>query len=272
MTAAAQKQAETHYARDLVRAFGGALIFAVPLLMTMEMWWFGFHMDRVRMAVFIAASAPLLIGLAYYAGFSHRQNLLDATLDAFAALAVGAVTASVLLVLVGALQQGDAPRQLIGQVSLQAVPAAIGALLARRQLRGGGAPEDKKPETYAGELFLMVIGALFLALNLAPTEEMVLIAWRASPWHMLALLALSLGVMHVIVYQAGFGGQEEHGRPLTAFFHFTLAGYGLVLLTGLFVLWLFGRTDGQALSEIVATCVVLGFPAGLGAAAARLLV
>ncbi len=33
------------YAVDLLRAFGGAIIFAFPLLMTMEMWSRGFTMD-----------------------------------------------------------------------------------------------------------------------------------------------------------------------------------------------------------------------------------
>ena len=38
--------------RDLwigvARAFGGAIFFSLPLLMTMEMWWLGFYMDRLR--------------------------------------------------------------------------------------------------------------------------------------------------------------------------------------------------------------------------------
>jgi uncharacterized membrane protein len=40
----------------------------------------------------------------------------------------------------------------------------------------------------------------------------------------------------------------------------------------LYVLWSFGRTDGVAVAEIVNMLVVLGFPASLGAATARLVV
>ena len=67
-------------------------------------------------------------------------------------------------------------------------------------------------------------------------------------------------------------GQEAHDRPLAAFVHYTLAGYGLVLLTSLYVLWVFGRTQGHGLAEMVDAVVVLSFPGAIGAAAARLLV
>ncbi len=33
---------------DLVQAFGGAILFSFPMLMTMEMWWLGFYMDGLR--------------------------------------------------------------------------------------------------------------------------------------------------------------------------------------------------------------------------------
>ena len=149
----------------------------------------------------------------------------------------------------------------------------MGALLAGRQLSAGEDDTgDEDQATYPGELFLMVAGALFLALNMAPTEEMILIAYRMSPFHVAALVVVSIGLMHAIVYKVGFAGQEEHDRPLSAFVHFTLAGYGLVLLTSLYVVWVFGRTEGHGLAEIVDAMVVLSFPGALGAAAARLLV
>ncbi|KQW86788.1 TIGR02587 family membrane protein [Brevundimonas sp. Root1279] len=265
---------EAAYARDLVRAFGGALLFSVPLLMTMEMWSFGFTVEPVRLAVFILTALPLLLGLALYAGFSRLQGLKPALLDAFVALAVGAITAAALLALLAVLEPGAAPRQPVGQVALQSVGGAMGALLARRQL-SAGRPEDDGDEDdarYAGELFLMVAGALFLALNIAPTEETVLIAYRMGPWRAVGLVLVSLALMHAVVYLAGFAGQEEQGHPVAAFFHYTLPGYALVLLTSLYVLWIFGRIDGMHASEIADAMVVLSFPGALGAAAARLLV
>ncbi len=272
--AAFMPRREAAYARDLGRAFGGALLFSLPLLMTMEMWAFGFTLDSGRLAVFLITALPLLLGLALYAGFSRHQGLRHAVLDTFVALAVGYLTAGLVMTLLGIIQF-DAPlRQTVGQIALQAVPGAMGALLARRQLSAAGHDNDGDEDKarYAGELFLMVAGALFLALNIAPTEETILLAYRMSPLHAAGIVVLSLILMHAIVYLAGFAGQEEQGHPVTAFFHFTLAGYGLVLLTSLYVLWIFGRIDGQHLRETVDAVVVLSLPGALGAAAARLLV
>ncbi|HYD26712.1 TIGR02587 family membrane protein [Brevundimonas sp.] len=271
--AAVQTRRETAYARDLGRAFAGALLFSLPLLMTMEMWWFGFTLHPARLAVFLLAAVPLLVGLAFFAGFSHRHHgLVHAVLDTFVALAVGYLTAALLLTVMAILEPDGPLRQSVGQVALQSVPGAMGALLARRQLSAGRGDGDEAEARYPGELFLMVAGALFLALNVAPTEEMILIAYRMTPWHAVALIAVSLAVMHAIVYRTGFAGEHEQGHPATAFLHYTLAGYGLVLLVSLYVLWVFGRTDGHGLTEIVDAAVVLSFPGALGAAAARLLV
>ena len=267
-------QCERAWLRDLGRAFGGALLFGLPLLMTMEVWEAGAAMGPVRQLAFLAFSIPLLWGLSYYAGFSDRGGVVSDGLDVAVALAVGFITAALLLFLFGVIHWGDPADEVAGRLMLQAAPAAMGALLARRQLAGGGGRDegDEDKASYPGELFLMAAGALFLALNMAPTEEMELIAYKASPLHILGLMALSLTLMHGIVYGAGFAGQEEHGKPVTAFFHFTLPGYAIALLVGLFVMWTFGRVADQGLGELVSVVLVLGFPAAIGAAAARLLV
>ncbi|WP_425985542.1 TIGR02587 family membrane protein [Brevundimonas sp. TWP1-2-1b1] len=275
MTAAApfDLRKERAYVRDLARAFAGALVFNIPLLMTMEMWEQGVTMERWRLLTFILAGLPLLYGLAYYAGFSTRRGFRNDMLDTAVALAVGFVTASVLLILFGVVQWNAPPHEAIGMVALQAVPGAMGALLARRQLsRDGGGDTDEDEASYLGELFLMAAGALFFALNIAPTEEIILIAYKATALHVLALIALSLLLLHLIVFNAGFAGQEEADHPLHAFMHFTLPGYAIALGISLFALYVFGRTDGLSVQGVAQIAIVLGFPAAIGAAAARLLV
>ena len=264
---------ERAYVADLGRAFAGALVFSIPLLMTMEMWEQGVIMNRWRLLAFILAGLPLLYGLSYYAGFSKRRGLVNDALDTAVALAVGFVTASALLILFGVVEWNAPPREALGMVALQAVPGAMGALLARRQLSGdGGGDTDEEEASYVGELFLMAAGALFFALNVAPTEEMILIAYKASPAHILALIGVSILLLHLIVFKAGFAGQEEADRPAAAFLHFTLPGYAIALGISLFALFVFGRIDGHSVAGVVQTVIVLGFPAAIGAAAARLLV
>jgi putative integral membrane protein (TIGR02587 family) len=275
-------EAQTHaapltnreYLKDLARAFGGALIFSLPLLMTMEMWWLGFYMDRLRLAVLLLITLPLLTVLADQGGFREDFGPRDLLLDTLVAFAVGYLLSALILALLGRIQWGMSLDEVIGKVALQAVPGSIGAMFASSQL---GSEHKNRPQVsrgYVGELLLMVAGALFLAFNLAPTEEMVLLAYHVPVTLILALVGFSLLSMHAFVYALEFRGQEplpENSGHLGIFLRFTVVGYALVLLTSLLILWIFGRTDGMALVQIVEMTTVLGFPAAIGAAAARLL-
>jgi putative integral membrane protein (TIGR02587 family) len=267
------------YAIGLGRAFGGAVIFAIPLLMTMEMWWLGFSMEPGRLLLFMSINVAILIGLSYFAGFEKTFSWKEDAMDAIAAFGVGVFTSAAMLALLAVITFDMTWSEIVGKVALQSVPASIGAMLGRKQLGGGQdtqAEEERKAEAgYGGELFLMLAGALFMAFNVAPTEEMILIAYQMSPWHTLALGVLSIVLLHVLVYTVGFSGQEsrpEGGTFLSTFFHFTLAGYGIALLISFYVLWTFGRTEDVAPTEIANMVVVLGFPASLGAATARLVI
>jgi putative integral membrane protein (TIGR02587 family) len=261
---------------DIGRAFAGALLFSLPLLMTMEMWWLGFYMSPLRLVLLLVVTFPLLVGLSRYGGFRPTGTLAEGIVDALVALAVAAVAAILILYLFGVLQWGMSAREIVGKIGLQMVPGSIGAMLARNQLgrqEDGPDKERKRHPSYGGELFLMAVGALFLSLNVAPTEEMVLIAYQMSFWHELGLIALSLALMHAFVYRLGFVGQEEPGEHETFWSllaRFTIAGYVIVLLMSLFALWTFERTAGLGTQEILSAAVVLAFPGAIGAAMARL--
>jgi putative integral membrane protein (TIGR02587 family) len=259
----------------LARAFGGALLFALPLLMTMEMWSLGSTMHPLRLALFLAAMFPLLGALAYYAGFEKSFGWLDFVLNACVAYAVAFCAAAIGLVLLAAIGPGMSADEIVGRLALQAVPGSIGAMLARSQLgeRADEQEEEDRRDTYPGELFLAATGALFMAFNIAPTEEVVLIAQMMTAWHAVALVAASLALMHAFVYAVEFRGQARPAAGVSAwseFLRLTVVAYALALLVCVYVLWTFGRADGLTFQELLIEVVVLGFPAAIGAAAARL--
>ena len=149
-------------------------------------------------------------------------------------------------------------------------------MLARSQLgeREEQKEEEERRDTYWGELFLATVGALFLAFNVAPTEEVVLISTMMTEWHALALIGVSLAIMHAFVYAVEFRGQTSMHPELSVwseFLRLTVVAYALALLVCLYVLWSFGRSDGLTFGELLMQTVVLGFPAAIGAAAARLI-
>ena len=264
-----------HFLVGIARAYAGAIIFALPMLMTMEMWSLGFTMHRAQLSLLLVVTLPLLVGLSHYVGFERTFELKEDLVDALVAYAVGFTASWVILTLLSIIDSTMSQDEIIGKVALQAVPAAIGALLAQSQL---GQKEDEEEQQrdigYFGILFLMGIGALFLALNLAPTEEMILIAYRMSGWHAILLAGASLLIMHGFVYAVNFSGAAEMpaGAPVwRVFLRYTVVGYVAALLISLFVLWAFGRTDGVDLHEVLTMTIVLGFPAAIGSAAARLI-
>jgi putative integral membrane protein (TIGR02587 family) len=262
---------------DLGRAFAGALIFSISLLMTMETWWLGFYMNRWRLLLFVLVNMALLIGLAYYRGFRKDFGLRSAIIDAFVGYAVGVTTGAVFLTLFGVIEWGMPADEIVGKVALQSISSSIGALLARSQLGGDSKePEEDqgKSQQYWAELFLMVIGALFVGYTVAPTEEIPLITYQMTAWHGIAAVLISLFIMHAFVYQVEFRGQESMPEDRTqwaVFLHFTVVGYLLVFLTSLYILWTFGRMDGAAWTIFLHHGVVLSVPGALGAAAARLI-
>ena len=267
----------TEFAVGLARAFGGAILFALPVFMTMEMWWLGFYMDRARLLLLALLNVPLLTALSYHSGFEDTFSLKDDLIDAFVAYAVGLLASAAILLLCSVIEFGMSWHEVVGKIVLLGIPGSMGAALAVNQL-GGKSQGDEQPgreDTYLGELFLMVAGALFLSFNVAPTEEMILIAYQMTPWHAIALVFASLGLMHAFVYAVEFSGQAtiEPGTPQwSVFLRFTVVGYALVFLVSVYMLWTFGRTDGVGFAEITNTATVLAFPGAIGAAAARLII
>jgi putative integral membrane protein (TIGR02587 family) len=276
---AGQAGPEEELLTAIARAFGGAIFFSLPLLMTLEMWHLGFYIDRVRISLFLLLMVPVLIALSHFSGIRTNTSWIDDVADAFVAYAVAFAASLVVLYLFDIIDFASMPmRETIGKVSLQAVPASFGAMLANSQLGSSGEKGQKEKERkerggYGTELFLMFTGALFLAFNVAPTEEMILIAFKMTHWHAIALIVVTLLVMHGFVYSADFQGAPSvaKGTPWWhLFLRFSVVGYAIALLTSAYVLWTFGRYEDHALSMYVMMATVLGFPAGLGAAAARL--
>lgn len=270
----APRESSSRFLVELARAFGGAILFALPLLMTMEMWSLGFYLEPWRLILQLILIVPLLIIFSYYIGFRESFSWKEDVVDAFVALFVGFVAAAACLLLFSVLEWGMSLRETVGKIVLQAVPASIGAILAAGQLGTKEGEQEKRARGYLGELVYMLVGALFFSLNLAPTDEMFLISLQFTPWHGLTLMAVSLTLIHAFVYQLEFQGQEDMPDNATfwsIFLRFTVVGYVIALGMSLYTLWAFGRTDGLPLAQILMMVTVLGFPASVGVAAARLL-
>ena len=271
---------------DLARAAAGALLFGVPLLYTMEVWWAGVRATPAQSLVVLALAFGVATVLNHTAGFRQTRDvrLIDAVADAVEVVGWSLVLAAVLLFLLHEITM-DTPRSVaLGKIAFEAVPLSIGAALAAHFLQesrdggGSGGDDDSAPadgqsrnDTLA-DLGATAIGAVFVALNIAPTNEVPMLDSAMGPPRVLALLAASLIISYAIVFVAGFSGQsgrrEQIGilqHPLTE----TIVCYLVSLVVAGGMLWAFHRTEGPwtiSLTHIV----VLGLPAAVGGAAGRI--
>lgn len=280
-----------HFLIGLGRGAAGAMIFGIPMLMTMELWHLGFYIGRSRLLLLLLVNIPLLVLLAHRIGFEQTFTWREAFRDATIAYAIAIVISAVVLFLLGNITAEMPFSEIIGKIAMQAVPASIGALLGRSQLGSHRNNEEEQEDeaerqgdhdivpnemstSYGRELFLMGVGALFLSLNVAPTEEIILISYKMTPLHALGLILLSIAIMHGFVYAVAFKGTHELSEETPwwhALFRFTLPGYMVAVLISIYVLWTFQRLDDAALTQVLMSVIVLSFPGAIGAAAARLI-
>lgn len=85
---------------------------------------------------------------------------------------------------------------------------------------------------------------------------------------------MSIIMMHAFVYAVEFRGQAyipPHIPFWSVFLRFTIVGYAIVLLVSLYILWTFNEIEEMSMVRVLMAVLVLGFPAAIGAAAARLI-
>ena len=273
-----RSEADRKFFRGAARAAGGAIIFALPLLMTLEMWEIGAYIEPWRMVALLCSMLPLLVFLSFYSGFESTRTILHDVVDAFVAIAIAALTAAATLTMFDVIGDGSSWNGALGRLGLQLVPGSIGALLAQSQL--GASDDDGKDEqravkgrhAYLGELALMATGALFLGLNVAPTDEIALLSARLSIPYVVVIVLFSVLVMHGFVFAVEFRGHHAGAAPAwSAFARFSVPGYLVAFGVSAFALWVFGRLDGMSAAEVLIHSAVLAFPSAVGAAAARLI-
>jgi putative integral membrane protein (TIGR02587 family) len=221
--------------------------------------------------------------LAYFAGFKEERSLFANVLQAVEALAIGIVASAAVLLVLNQIQIGDSLHHMLGTIAVQVLPLSIGASAANVLLSRGGDKVDEdgnssKPSEWKAALLDLartVGGALFIGFSIAPTEEVPMLAGQLSPGQELALVALSLAITYLIVFVSGFSPRQQgknqgpFQRPISE----TAASYIVSLLVALGSLLIFSQVDlTEPVTSIVAKTLVLGLPAAVGGAAARVLI
>ena len=264
------------------RGIAGGLLFSLPLLYTMEVWWAGFVAHPARLLVYMLCTFILLLAYNRYAGLRDDASFLEVVIDSIEELGLGILLATFILWLLGRINFQMPATEIMGQVIIEAMTVAIGISVGTAQLgmnsddENKGADrdkqiEDKEPD-FLQQTVIALCGAVLIAANVGPTEEIVMLAVEAAPAKLLLLALFSLFISVLILNFSGFrGSQRWVRRGGFAIFRGAIMTYAVALVSAAGICWFFGRFDGASLEIIIAQTIVLGFPASLGASAGRLL-
>jgi putative integral membrane protein (TIGR02587 family) len=255
--------------REYARGIIGGLLFSLPLLYTMEMWWTGFRASGLRLVGGLAFTFLLLLLYNRVAGMRRDSTWVEVAIDSTEELGLGLLQSAAVLWLLGELRSGMGMREALGKIVVEAMPIAIGVSVGTAQLGDTdpvGKSGDESP--FVRELSLAVCGSFLFAGNIAPTDEVVQIAVRAGPLRLLLLAIASMAVAAAIMHHSGFRGARPLARNSTTGVVIT---YAIALTASGLTLWFFGRFASTGLQMCVAQTVTLAFPAALGASAGRIL-
>ncbi len=264
--------------REYGRGIVGGLLFSLPMVYTMELWWEGFTASPERLLTALVATLGMLLLYNRYAGLRASATWREVAIDSVEELGLGLVLAAASLWIVGQIGTGQGAAEVLGKVILEAMAVAVGVSVGTAQLGGSDGREqgmdaeghDEPQHTLRSQIALAVCGAFLVAANIAPTDEVEVLAAEAPAFRLVVLALVSLALGGLTLFYADFRAARADADR-AEILRGTVNTYAAALVTSALLLWFFGRFEGATLRHAAALIVVLGFPSVLGASAGRLL-
>lgn len=269
-------------ANEYLRGVIGGLLFSLPVLMTMEVWWRGFNIPPSSLLIVVISTFSLLLGYNLHAGMRPDTNFREIVYDSFSELGLGLIISFFFLWMIGVFNPFATPViEILGQVIMESVAVAIGVSIGTARFGQSHNKKEQQQESSKAKkgvfnwshVVLSICGAILIGMPIAPTQELVMIATRVNPGQVLAMVLFSLLITAVVLYFSEFHGTKEikDNVFLHAVKGISLA-YALALLTALFLVWMFGHTDTLQFRHVVFVVVIQGILTSIGASAGRLLI
>ena len=161
------------------------------------------------------------------------------------------------------------------------MPFSLGVALANQFLQGGEEP-SKEDRSYTSkqlnatlsDISATLIGATIIAFNIAPTDEIPMLASAVSGLWLIGVMVASLLISYCIVFAAEFTNYQQRRqqrgifqRPLSE----TIASYLVSLIAAMVMLFFFQKIElGDPWQLWLSHTILLGLPAVVGGAAGRL--
>jgi putative integral membrane protein (TIGR02587 family) len=267
--------------RNQIRGITGALlVVGLTFHYTMETWWWGQTLPLAYLSGYVLVGLGVIVLLARQIGFHEGEDQGDrpdprwyGIFDFAEILIQSLVAAYTILLLIGIIDLGSSLHHVVRLGFMEVVPLGFGAALSNRFL-GSEDPEDAgEGRELPQSLSVFVVGSLFISATIAPTQEMELIsAHMGWPRH-LALIAVTLVLIYLILYELEFQGHHTRVQREKRYQVGTVFVVYVVGVTVSFLLLLgFGHFIDATVALVYQETVVLAFPAALGCAAGEVVI
>ncbi|MEB3181562.1 MAG: TIGR02587 family membrane protein [Nostocaceae cyanobacterium] len=280
-----RKHAWVNEIDDLIRGACGGFLFGIPLLYTMEVWWIGSLVEPARMMIALVITYIVVFLVNRTAGFRtiKDNSVIEAAMDSVEAIAIGIVCTTFMLILLREITLQVPLDEALGKILFESVPFTLGIALSQEFLSGdrnldmesnNNSQNNDKLNATIADIGATLLGATVVAFNIAPTDEVAMLAMGVTGVWLPLIIATSLIVSYAIVFVSGFANQskrmQQRGvfqRPLSE----TILAYLLALLAAAFMLWFFERISFEdPWTMWLKYTLILGLPASIGGAAGRL--
>jgi putative integral membrane protein (TIGR02587 family) len=263
--------------REYGRGIAGGLLFSLPLLYTMEVWEAGVLLSPARQLAALGLTFGILLGYNRYAGLRPERSWREIVIEAVEELGLGLLLAAIVLALLDRITAGQHPAEIVGRTVMEGIGVAIGVSVGTAQLGSRSEEDTQRSATreigFAGQLVVAFCGAVLLAANMAPTEEILQLAAESPAWKLVGIATLSMVLGAFVLFFGDFRGSRRWSRAdsVGAIARGTVITYATALAASAALLWIFGRFDDVPAPIIVGQTVVLGLASTVGASAGRLL-
>jgi putative integral membrane protein (TIGR02587 family) len=279
--------------KDLVSGASGGFLFGIPLLYTMEVWFIGSHVQPPIILSALITIFTIILLLNKIEGFRSQasKNLSEAIAESIETVAIGIVCTGLMLVILRQIDFQTPLTETLGKIIFESAPFSLGVAFSRSLLSGDPNidldQDNKKPwettdnneiiwrDTLA-DFIATLMGAVFIAFSIAPTDEVRMLAASSSPLELLILMGASIYMSYNIVFATKFTNYRKRHQQQGLFQtprSETIISYLISLVAGMIMLWFFQQLSFSDPWFIwLRYSIILGFPASIGGAAGRLAV
>lgn len=121
--------------REYGRGIAGGMLFSLPLLYTMEVWFHGFIAEPLHFVLTMLVTFVTLLGYNRYAGLRQDSGWSEIFEDSVEELGIGLVVSTLVLLLIGQIGPGVSLAEALGKIVLQSLTVAIGVSIGPAQIK-----------------------------------------------------------------------------------------------------------------------------------------